>query len=162
MLASMYDASLDQFKPHQWSKPDLFPVNYLQSNWNGGGFTTINTWEKRWEKESLITFEKEYDELNSFDIEYDNPRHMKMKTEAVVLAAPAPMQDEALNEVVVTGVADSTSTTKEEEKKSVPESGDIQVRKNFSETAFFFPDLKTDAEGKLNFKVVAKWLLNIA
>ncbi|MEJ8818094.1 alpha-2-macroglobulin family protein [Lacibacter sp. H407] len=151
LLASMYDASLDQFKAHQLSKPDLFPVNYLQSNWNGGGFTTINTWEKRWEKESLISFEKEYDELNSFDIEYDNPRHMKMKTEAVALAAPAPMQDDALNEVVVTGVADSTSMTKEEEKKSVTESGDIQVRKNFNETAFFFPDLKTDAEGNITF-----------
>ena len=25
MLASMYDASLDQFYPHQWNKPDIWP-----------------------------------------------------------------------------------------------------------------------------------------
>src|SRR5213078_3257873 len=28
---------------------------------------------------------------------------------------------------------------------------DIQIRKHFNETAFFFPDLKTDAEGNVSF-----------
>ena len=26
MLASMYDASLDQFYPHQWNNPSIWPV----------------------------------------------------------------------------------------------------------------------------------------
>ena len=27
MLASMYDASLDQFKPHSWSSLDIWPTH---------------------------------------------------------------------------------------------------------------------------------------
>ncbi len=39
---------------------------------------------------------------------------------------------------------------------------EIQIRKNFNETAFFYPDLKTDAEGNISFsftmpEAVTKW-----
>ena len=35
MLASMYDASLDQFYPHQWNQPSIWPTYYNGRSWNG-------------------------------------------------------------------------------------------------------------------------------
>ena len=35
MLASMYDASLDQFKPHNWYDPSFWPTYSNYSRWNG-------------------------------------------------------------------------------------------------------------------------------
>ena len=34
MLASMYDASLDQFKLHQWIKPEIWPQYVKATSWN--------------------------------------------------------------------------------------------------------------------------------
>lgn len=36
-------------------------------------------------------------------------------------------------------------------KKGTVNAPDVQIRKNFNETAFFFPDLKTDASGNISF-----------
>src|SRR5205823_13786357 len=35
VLASMYDASLDQFEPHNWDKPSIWPVYSTYCRWNG-------------------------------------------------------------------------------------------------------------------------------
>ena len=42
------------------------------------------------------------------------------------------------------------------------QSGEVQIRKNFNETAFFFPDLKTDSSGAIEFsftmpEALTKW-----
>ena len=39
---------------------------------------------------------------------------------------------------------------------------DVQIRKNFNETAFFFPDLRTDSSGAIEFsftmpEALTKW-----
>lgn len=162
MLASMYDASLDQFKPHQWNKPDLFPVNYLQSNWRGGGFTLINSNQKEWNDHDLDEYEKEYDSFE--EIGESGPLHMKLESRttgivALNQAAPAPMQDsQGLNEVVVVGYGsakkkDATGSVQNITNTNNPISKNepTQVRTNFNETAFFFPDLKTEAEGNITF-----------
>jgi uncharacterized protein YfaS (alpha-2-macroglobulin family) len=62
------------------------------------------------------------------------------KMEADV-AAPAPMLE--------TGVA--AGNEKKEVQEPTPEPKEIQIRKNFNETAFFFPDLKTDKDGNISF-----------
>src|SRR5687768_7389515 len=44
MLASMYDASLDQFKPHSWSILDIWPNYYKYNNWTGvQNFTSVQS-----------------------------------------------------------------------------------------------------------------------
>ncbi len=102
---------------------------------------------------------------------YDNRRSRGAKS--MPMAAP----EAQLDEVVVTGYgnarrkepADAEKAlagkapgviTKNEEDKdgalnTAPVSGGdnsaVQVRKNFNETAFFFPDLQTDSEGNISF-----------
>ena len=47
MLASMYDASLDQFKPHSWNNPSFWPNYSNYSRWNGNyNFSEVESEEK--------------------------------------------------------------------------------------------------------------------
>jgi hypothetical protein len=174
MLASMYDASLDQFKPHLWNKPDLFPINYLRNNWSGGGFAIVNSHEKEWEEMEEAEFEKEYDGLMGIG----NIETLEMKIQSrdnmVPLSSPAPtiaQDSEALSEVVVNGFATQkkqaiTGSVQGIKTDTTPvktaNDNNNQVRKNFNETAFFFPDLKIDAEGNITFsftipEALTKW-----
>ncbi len=44
MLASMYDASLDQFYPHSWNEPSIWPAYYSGQRWNGSyNFQTVES-----------------------------------------------------------------------------------------------------------------------
>jgi hypothetical protein len=43
MLVSMYDASLDQFKPQSWSALNIWPGLTNNVNWTGNGFNVINS-----------------------------------------------------------------------------------------------------------------------
>ena len=60
MLASMYDASLDQFKTHDWQGFDIWPnySNYIswQSNQN---FTSVQSFEKYWQRKVYSIERKE-------------------------------------------------------------------------------------------------------
>jgi uncharacterized protein YfaS (alpha-2-macroglobulin family) len=61
------------------------------------------------------------------------------------------------------GEVDVLSDTIIENPKSLPVD-EVQVRKNLNETAFFFPDLKTDAEGNIEFsfttpEALTRWKL---
>lgn len=178
MLASMYDASLDQFKPHQWNKPDLFPINYLRNNWSGGGFRKIDSEEKGWDIQEAISFEKEYDLLFSFRTDHDDFVYSKRaKGESVTLAAPSMMADQQVSAAPqmnmeeqekwsgpiggIGNVADSANK-QINPGKDKPKDEATKIRTNFNETAFFFPDLKTDAEGNITFsftmpEALTKW-----
>ncbi|QNA45305.1 alpha-2-macroglobulin family protein [Lacibacter sediminis] len=160
LLASMYDASLDQFKPHQWNKPDLFPVNYLRNNWRGGGFTMINSEEKVWELNQDNSFSKEYDQLNSIannDIMYKSGRIRRylVVADQQMVAAAAPGEAKVMKRKERDEKhfeADSIKFNFQTKKGQTKNSNEISpIRTNFSETAFFFSDLKTDAEGNISF-----------
>ncbi len=169
LLTSMYDASLDQFKPHAWYKPSLFTINNLRNRWNKGGFLAIRSWQKNFEEREWLIFDKRYDELLDINFIGQNvPRLMKMSNPALdSKAAPVPTAagNPQLNEVAVNGVdgkyrkskevkeeAERKEDNKQTSKKSQQtgeKSGDIQIRKNFAETAFFYPQLQTDSSGSI-------------
>ncbi|MBX9784508.1 MAG: alpha-2-macroglobulin [Chitinophagaceae bacterium] len=183
LLASAYDASLDQFKPHQWSKPGLFTNNFTANNWSGGGFAKVDLWKRDWSERDFASFDKRYDLLltNVFGYFEGAPTHSKITrgrlADAQMAMATASIQKEALNEVVVVGYGtrkkkdlsgavdgekftsgDFNKNTAEQSQQNDP----IQIRKNFSETAFFFPQLQTDADGNVILKftmpeALTKW-----
>lgn len=164
MLASMYDASLDQFKKHQWSKPDLFPANYLRDAWNSGGFTQVDSDKKEWNGHEAISFEKKYDFL--YSVSADNIPY-PMKVRVLKFTPPRIIADQQMVAAAAPGEAkvmkrkerdekhfeaDSIKFNFQTKKGQTKNSNEISpIRTNFSETAFFFPDLKTDAEGNITF-----------
>ena len=184
-LISMYDASLDQFKPHSWvSLKSLWPGNINYTNWTKAGFTAVNSEEYSrvnlpWQQQKP----KSYDELvnngwNQWQYGIYNYRH------ANAAPAMAGIQAEgALNEVVVTSAFQTKKVARSESSKveykkdkditasdtvevkqneQQPQNDNVQVRKNFNETAFFFPSLITDADGNIEFsftipEALTKW-----
>lgn len=166
LLTSMYDASLDQFQPHSWNKPDLFPVNYVNNTWSAAGFSQINSWEKEWEvQQNWKAFDKRYDEMNSFTAGGDIGFKLRGRVaglEMKAMAAPVKAKQETAadssafetNKFTPPQIVTDDKVTKPDES--------IQIRKNFNETAFFFPDLKTDEEGNISFgftmpEALTKW-----
>lgn len=173
MLAGMYDASLDQFKPHNWQRPNIWPGLYNTLYWTANGFAKINSEEyNRREYEYLTAPDKSYDRLlTSHEGSYFEGEAMSMKTMSAAPPPPPSPGEEGgrgeLNEVVVAGYGTKKMAKAKSDKDadgvldmadSLPnhsvaqsKAPDVQVRKNFNETAFFFPDLKTDAEGNIEF-----------
>ncbi|HJS55946.1 MAG TPA: alpha-2-macroglobulin family protein, partial [Chitinophagaceae bacterium] len=168
ILGSMYDASLDQFRFHSWNEPNIWPHYYHSSPWKSDhNFSQFESQEKPVnaldEKKSV---QKWYDELisdiNEAVIHYDdvNKRYYKIgvvvKDEGIRMAAPASdisaaeKKSEDLQEVVVV------------DQKPIKLPEQIKIRKNFNETAFFLPDLRTNENGDIEFsftmpEALTKW-----
>ncbi len=174
MLASMYDASLDQFKPHSWSVFDIWPTYAGNYTWQGRqNFISVQSFEKYWNEPYLQQKEKTYDALNYLPgLNYLEGRvpGLQIRGAASVardqaLPAPAEMNKANLDEVVVTGYGTvkkkdltgavtsikATQLTNDEVPVQPLDQSQIQIRKNFNETAFFFPELRTDKDGNIEF-----------
>ena len=167
MLASMYDASLDQFKPHSWnSLSSIWPTYSGYNSWQARqNFTIVNSFEKYWSEKYIPQKAKTYDVLNylpAYNLYYGNVRDRGMGVIADKSAAPAMMKKENLSDVVVTTLSgrvagvqvDTTTFVVGYGNKTIEEHVDqsqIQIRKNFNETAFFYPELRTDKDGNIEF-----------
>ncbi|MBC9910457.1 alpha-2-macroglobulin family protein [Chitinophaga varians] len=177
MLASMYDASLDAFAPHQWTKPGIYPD--ISSNGrpvysahdNFGMVTSQYYFET--DKQGVAVDDKGYDVLNFFGWGMGNVYNKLYGARAgnagvvMAMAAPAP----AALERRVRSKDQAYDAAKEADSNAVgdvliPEApqntGNVPVRKNFQETAFFLPELRTDKDGRLSFEftmpeALTKW-----
>ncbi|MEQ1553959.1 MAG: alpha-2-macroglobulin family protein [Ferruginibacter sp.] len=177
-LISMYDASLDQFKPHNWNKLNLWPGLSTYFNWNGETFNDIASNDNETISNTYLNgLEKQYDYLlnNGWSEAGYYRGDIRLRGVRSVYAASVQMPaDKQLNEVVVTtamgvskqakevskGLAGKVSgldiyknedTSAKEIKNSDHTQPEIKIRKNFNETAFFFPALQTDADGNVVF-----------
>ncbi|MBL7745951.1 MAG: alpha-2-macroglobulin, partial [Chitinophagaceae bacterium] len=192
MLASMYDASLDQFVPHGWSQPYIWLSFYNRSSWNvSQNFTRIESIQRYINEEEGKYVNKQYDYLFNEGGGYygdyfstrGNPRLMRSSKPVaeMEMMAGAPVAvdgDIASQNKVVSynnGFPGKVSVIANQKKKdgdgvndqsdagkSGQPSGDVKIRKNFNETAFFFPDLRTDSTGAIEFsftmpEALTKW-----
>ena len=175
MVASMYDASLDQFKEHSWDAIDIWPNYSGYNSWTGNqNFSSVQSIEKYWVEKYIDQKEKRYDMLNYLPNNYLEGRVAGIQIRGASSiayernASPA----SALNDVVVEGystkkkdltgainfappkVVKDEEVIKREDKnieKNKIDQSQIQIRKNFNETAFFFPELRTDTNGNIEF-----------
>ncbi|MEJ7589379.1 MAG: alpha-2-macroglobulin family protein [Ferruginibacter sp.] len=171
ILVSMYDASLDQFKKQSWNSLNIWPGLTHRITWGENGFSSVNSEEYTrlyyhyWE-----TARKTYDRLlpvfslSRLDevvvVGYGTRKKslqgaaetLESLTKGVYAFNMAPLQMATTD-----SMGDLNGEEKAGEDKSAvsisakPKQDNIQVRKNFNETAFFFPDLTTDAEGNVSF-----------
>ncbi|MCX6283992.1 MAG: MG2 domain-containing protein [Bacteroidetes bacterium] len=164
-LASMYDASLDAFRINTWSF-DLGRKFYGANPWNAGNNYNIRSGSASSTKTSGDYTTHEYPELNWFGLNLFSGRPYPMmiklgrtdrqgiveEKSGMVMAmnanpeAPPPPED--LN---VAGI----STGGEEKSKQAAEKTGFQLRKDFRETAFFYPALVTDSAGGLSLSFTA-------
>ena len=177
MLASMYDASLDQFRPHSWNSLDIWPEYNGYNTWQARqNFITVNSFEKYWSEKYIEQKEKRYDALNYLPVYESMIRIRGLSSVANgVVAAPAMERKGDLDDVVVTAMgiskkknlgysagkiaalsiftdsADSAIAGNDAKQPASIDQFQIQIRKNFNETAFFYPELRTDKDGSISF-----------
>ena len=171
MLGAMYDASLDQFYPHDWSKPSVWPGFSSRKSWNGTiNFSDIVSQERYLPAPEQQYYDKQYDQLFAGLYGYDLYNYGGYQGNVrMLMAAPAPSMDGAImadssvsykfaqlerkeeaKNADKDGVADEFDKEKNKQQNTKPE-GELKVRKNFNETAFFLPDLRTDSSGAIEF-----------
>ena len=179
LLASMYDASLDEFREHNWYfNPIKRPSYYGSVNKNGGqSFGTTNF--RLFNRFNLArTYpQQNYDQLNWFGFYFGN-NHVMIRGAASMknMAAPEAMMitedGVELEESVAVGKIgtdlESPGDPNSDEMTIEDQSSfdNIQIRKNLNETAFFFPKLQTDSEGNVSFnfkapEALTKWKLQL-
>jgi uncharacterized protein YfaS (alpha-2-macroglobulin family) len=193
VLASMYDASLDQFNTHRWTKPFVWTNMYIYNSWGDDNFHTQTADQQNDYIPTELDYNKQYDRLivgsengdRTFNtdgyFQHDlNPdirwnedgREANDKVDAVSFAvskretnsAPQHMKlpkGQNFDDADGDGVPDQMDrepNTPPGNKVDVygvsilsGNSGPAQVRKNFNEVAFFYPNLRTDSTGSLQF-----------
>jgi TonB-dependent SusC/RagA subfamily outer membrane receptor len=221
LLTSMYDASLDQFKPHEWQLPAFWQGTVYYNNWNSSQNFSAGYGNNNWISKPGFVYDKRYDQLltdireilpqsRNGDVVVMGYGNNKARRKTLAAAA-APMQENAVAAPALEGkaaglqAADATAELKlrgatanagatplyvvdgvivndisqlsQEDIASVTILKDadavalygsraangvmvittkaaqqpVQVRKNFDETAFFFPQLYADSSGNYSF-----------
>lgn len=162
LLAAMYDKSLDAFKPHNWSFIN-WPYNYEYASISDN--TMFSTAQAMVIHPDTYNYPEikyyNYDQLNWFGYNFyygmygdgrnleevmivqssDNKRRKSDKSNA----PPMEMQD---GDYTLSDTSTENAVndyTPDEKLENVP------LRKNFNETAFFYPQLETDSSGTVVF-----------
>jgi len=169
MLASMYDASLDQFRPHSWSVPPVWNSYAIKHAWNGlRNFVAVQSEEMYVNDVALPHFEKIYDRLvsvvNRQNIRFqqsDMNQEEKYKLsiqDVVVKEGHEEMKIQARNSEGNMPPAPATQLEFDMEtkqistvKSDVNQITQFSIRRNFNETSFFFPNLTTNNDGNIEF-----------
>lgn len=160
VLASMYDASLDAFRPHGWSFSP-FPSNYSQASWSGQSFSAASGRQFRYYSPFYNmpnNAGRSYYQLNWFDwYAYGGIQPMAnqrmLGLTARSEAAPAEYASAQMDEATAVEEMDSSKRKGEGEASVSGPEGDPDVappvRRNLKETVFFYPELRTDEAGNI-------------
>ena len=179
MLAGMYDASLDAFRPNAWNL-NIWNSYYSNIRWETNrNFITQNATNLSIDWNSYVYMpERSYDYLNQFGYYYSggrgnyayyedqlsdglvvgNQRMMKSAAPMVSLGMADGDNRKETEEISEKSIQIEQTTTrnsfeeKAKDKEPSQDFGDVKARSNFNETAFFFPNLTTDEEGNINIK----------
>lgn len=168
MLATMYDASLDKiYSAHKLDFGVDFhyvvPLTYWNTSYMRNAYLYVD-----FPLKSLRAVPLEYSELiipstgrmEAMVVGYGgSPRAtlagaLKIRGRS---AANAVMNQEAVTDMVLQEEMVETSAQEKVEMGSseeLAETGDIQIRENFAETAFFYPQLRTNEKGEVSISFV--------
>ncbi|CAM1352506.1 alpha-2-macroglobulin family protein [Tenacibaculum insulae] len=177
VLASMYDASLDEFKPHNWQFNPITTSNYYSYGNTANahqsfGNNSFRVYNRSYSNNHYQN--QQYDQLNWFGFSFKNNyrRTIMMSKRAKMNVPPPPspekieiIEDERESEETVIEATetdefeitegtpfamDINGSTRKEQLEKTNLKG-IKIRKNLQETAFFFPHLTTDKDGNITF-----------
>lgn len=205
VLASMYDASLDEFKPHSWNFNPIYRPNYsVRFYKNSNQSYGISSFRRNNSFESIPSYPYQgFDSLDWFGFYFGDNYRLKGRVMAlnesiqveemeVMSAVDAPVSssnDKKWNtknseltayrgtkfeggflnpnsDIIDDIEFDTLSNGKLVKRAKIFNKKPVQIRKNLQETAFFFPQLKTDKDGNVSFnfkapEALTKWKLQL-
>lgn len=155
IMAAMYDASLDVLYPHAWffSKPIYSTYQNIPSFESSRKYKYLNI-QLPEEKVSVPGYS--FDQFNWFGLNFYSGFMLRgMASGSIKSAAPKIMADgmvveEAVISEALQGVVSDAQMdfNKEAPSSSEEVAAHPEVRKNLNETAFFYPQLKTNKDGE--------------
>ncbi len=166
MLASMYDASLDQILPFEWNQsfwPDFYAPTQISSSTFGTEY--MNLLHEQLSIESWrFGFSRTQYSLPELAQYYSDLRMFKSRAAGSADRSAAPMASESLENASVDSDKVKNQDGKEEAIQVKKE--EVPIRTNLNETVFFFPQLKSDKNGKFEFQfkmneALTRWKLQL-
>ena len=176
MLATLYDASLDAFRPLYWAF-NIYPNHYNRHQWQSNSyFGTIHSRQIGVLQKSSGYSHKYYDRLNWFGFYWQDgfnySRQQKLTAPSTAAVPPRLGRERTASEEPVSGLAmKKVEKKKNGEKEMVgdgtlsekvadaagesPAGGEgidlstVKARTDFKETAFFYPVLRTGKDGEV-------------
>jgi hypothetical protein len=181
LMSSLYDASLDAFVPHSWVIPPIRPMNDISRAFNtSAGFNAVSG-DLIYKAEHFVPYPffydrlvKDagaylYDEYGISEMEYGrfSPRLNQSGFDGNLLsAAPAEAVPTEGSNVAAKTASEEILDQSHDSKKPVQIPTAKSIRKNFQETAFFYPAVYSDTDGMYHFEFTMpeslttwKWLL---
>ncbi len=161
LLAVLYDKSLDQLMPLQWSLTPSLHISLPSTNW------LWQTWYKKGDggikdidelPEIDYDFSKFYDYL--YNIRQDrllvlgaapmvSARNGALMMRKSAMATQSAVVYESADEVTAVDAAGMDVAEQEADNGGNPSGEQVQMRENLQETAFCYPSLRTDSAGSV-------------
>jgi hypothetical protein len=165
MLAGMYDASLDALKPHNWNF-NLYQHYKRRFNWDANSAFSQTTANAAFFRTFPDFYSREYDKLNWFGFDMFGSPFMDYRAGGL-RTGDAMMMNQSLPEakgLLVDAEADMEEMVEEQAEQATLPAPVNMVRRDFRETAFFYPQILSDENGavSLNFTVpesLTRWRL---
>lgn len=171
LVAGLYDASLDALKPHSWNWSKLFGTNYEYFSWHNFGFSSSSDAAGQQEA-GQEGIEKEYPYWTlplDFGVNrnyYANGGRMYKSSMRGNVAMEADAVAPSVDEKTVGFVAPEVKKDSQVQQENAPRhmilpdpqlnepgnNNSAAIRTNLNETAFFIPQLQTDADGNIKIK----------
>lgn len=143
MMATLYDASLEQMVKHNWQMFLDFSRYIPSYDWNGSWYDPLN-WRFSFPRMGFEYASFAYSYMDIPMIKVVNRNVMRMYKSAAVSGYKAPV-----TEVKYVEMAYDADETFVNEKTTIDKT---DVRTNFSETAFFYPQLRTNKKGEVSIE----------
>ena len=187
LLASMYDASLDQFAYHNWNFDPMYRPTYYSSirtsatkSFSKSHFNTHQSYGGySYSELGFDTFDWFGFHFGSYGRLYES-RSRKLNSAAPIASgimensasledldtvdySGSVMEDELQGKAAGVAISSPEEPESKEEKTNFDSVG---IRKNLQETAFFFPQLQTDKDGNVTFsfttpEALTRWNLQL-
>ncbi len=178
MVAAMYDASLDAYLPHQWTQRfSMFRQDYSRMNSSfENNAQGLNLFRGQWTSNRLAIELRYRDFPQEFKVHFGYGTRMMAGAMGGMGAGGGfrgrPMPASAAREMMMEGAVmqksailsatamdfDAAGSSGAPGQPPVanpnngPDLSQVSARKNLNETAFFFPNLITDAEGNIKLE----------
>jgi len=156
-MATMYDASLDAFRPNTWSF-SLYRRIFGSSPWDLGPGAGLSRGSAEGKNDERGFREVVYPQLNWFGLNYFGGRQFGMMLKNANGGGPVVMDNiaEGMPGKFRQGQPENDKAEELQAVAAVSEKVEgstvapgIQIRKDFRETAFFYPGIRTDSTGAL-------------
>ncbi|CAL2084658.1 Alpha-2-macroglobulin [Tenacibaculum dicentrarchi] len=190
VLASMYDASLDEFKSHNWQFNPIKTATYYSRRNSASAYHSFGNEHFRvFNRQYSNSYSnQQYDQLKWFGFRFgENYRRRTMMSKSssrgmnmnISKIEVVEEEYEEVEETVIestetdeselTEIKDSSFSKNKSNVNDKPKNSSlkgIKIRKNLQEMAFFYPHLTTDKKGNITFsfttpEALTKWKLQL-